>query len=329
MKILDFFRKKNIEKVSDNETVIGILEREQEKKDKMNVISEVEKPFGEELPESARKTPAKSKKKELPPNEQARFNDLLIDIFIDEDHPFIKLYYNELLTIYCLGRVAIDGVIIEECTRGAVSCMMKAFVTETLRDYHDGYLTPSNIRHVAFKSGTTLQQAIFSDMDAWDITLNISLILLVESKTITTDKNLDDPDVQTKHILAGVRAYMCGRYTDHGITTVEEYNAYKETGKYPSKDKNELPDEWNPVEKSWDEFRNTGLVQITNQFLHIFGWALTYAKDGDELRVFPARVRYRGFDEGSQTRAYEKLQKYMIENAETLYKESDYEDEEN
>ena len=95
------------------------------------------------------------------------------------------------------------------------------------------------------------------------------------------------------------------------------------------KEETVLPtDDWNPVEKSWDEFRNTGLVQITNQFLHIFGWALTYAKDGDELRVFPARVRYRGFDVDSQTRAYEKLQKYMIENAETLYKESDYEDEE-
>lgn len=94
-------------------------------------------------------------------------------------------------------------------------------------------------------------------------------------------------------------------------------------------DDNSVSDEWQPVEKSWDEFRNTGLVQITNQFLHIFGWALTYAKDGDELRVFPARVRYRGFDVDSQTRAYEKLQKYMIENAETLYKESDYEDEEN
>lgn len=327
--LIDACLKEHVCWFPSEEQTKNIIERMPEKIDEMNTISEVEKPFGEELPESARKTPAKSKKKELPPNEQAQFNDLLIDIFIDEDHPFIKLYYNELLTIYCLGRVAIDGVIIEECTRGAVSCMMKAFVTETLRDYHDGYLTPSNIRHVAFKSGTTLQQAIFSDMDAWDIILNISLILLVESNTITADKNLDDPDVQTKHILAGVRAYMCGRYTDHGITTVEEYNAYKETGKYPSKDKNELPDEWNPVEKSWDEFRNTGLVQITNQFLHIFGWALTYAKDGDELRVFPARVRYRGFDVDSQTRAYEKLQKYMIENAETLYKESDYEDEEN
>lgn len=130
---------------------------------------------------------------------------------------------------------------------------------------------------------------------------------------------------QTKNIIARMPEKIDEMNT---ISTVEKYNAYKETGKYPSKDKNELPDDWNPVEKSWDEFRNTGLVQITNQFLHIFGWALTYAKDGDELRVFPARVRYRGFDEGSQTRAYEKLQKYMIENAETLYKESDYEDEE-
>ena len=45
--------------------------------------------------------------------------------------------------------------------------------------------------------------------------------------------------------------------------------------------------------------------------------------------MYPARVRYRGFAEDSQTRAYEKVQKYMVENAETLYKESDYEDEAN
>jgi len=110
---------------------------------------------------------------------------------------------------------------------------------------------------------------------------------------------------------------------------LEDMNDFENDGNVKPIDGNTVSDEWQPVEKSWDEFRNTGLVQITNQFLHIFGWALTYAKDGDELRVFPARVRYRGFDVDSQTRAYEKLQKYMIENAETLYKESDYEDEEN
>ena len=135
---------------------------------------------------------------------------------------------------------------------------------------------------------------------------------------------------QTKNIIARMPEEIDEMNT---ISTVEKPfgeelpESVKDTGK---KEETVLPtDDWNPVEKSWDEFRNTGLVQITNQFLHIFGWALTYAKDGDELRVFPARVRYRGFDVGSQTRAYEKLQKYMIENAETLYKESDYEDEEN
>lgn len=109
---------------------------------------------------------------------------------------------------------------------------------------------------------------------------------------------------------------------------LEDMNNFENDENMKPIDDNSVSDEWQPVEKSWDEFRNTGLVQITNQFLHIFGWALTYAKDGDELRVFPARVRYRGFDVGSQTRAYEKLQKYMIENAETLYNESDYEGEE-
>lgn len=93
-------------------------------------------------------------------------------------------------------------------------------------------------------------------------------------------------------------------------------------------DDESVPDEWLPVEKSWDEFRNTGLFLLTNQFLHIFGWALTCERDNGHERVYPARVRYRGFDEGRQTRAYEKVQKYMVENAKTIYDESDYENEE-
>lgn len=93
-------------------------------------------------------------------------------------------------------------------------------------------------------------------------------------------------------------------------------------------DDESVPDEWRPVEKSWDDFRKTGLFLLTNQFLHIFGWALTCERNNGHERVYPARVRYRGFDEDSQTRAYEKVQKYMVENAETLYKESDYDEEE-
>lgn len=92
-------------------------------------------------------------------------------------------------------------------------------------------------------------------------------------------------------------------------------------------DDESVPDEWRPVEKSWDDFRKTGLFLLTNQFLHIFGWALTCERNNGHERVYPARVRYRGFAEDSQTRAYEKVQKYMVENAKTIYDESDYDSE--
>lgn len=95
-----------------------------------------------------------------------------------------------------------------------------------------------------------------------------------------------------------------------------------------NKETEDKSDDWYPVEKSWDEFRKTGLFVIVNQFLHIFGWALTYERDNEQTRVYPARVRYRGFDESAQTRAYEKVQKYMVENAKTLYEESDYDERE-
>lgn len=57
------------------------------------------------------------------------------------------------------------------------------------------------------------------------------------------------------------------------------------------------------TEKTWEDFRSTGLLLIINQFLHIFGWAIvfdyeTYDKEtetGIIRRVYPARVKFRGF----------------------------------
>ena len=83
--------------------------------------------------------------------------------------------------------------------------------------------------------------------------------------------------------------------------------------------------------KSWDEFRNTGLLLIINQILHIFGWAIVfefaddYIKETDTgtiLSVYPARVKYRGFDSNSITNSYLKLSKYMDENHDLLLKEA-------
>ena len=76
-------------------------------------------------------------------------------------------------------------------------------------------------------------------------------------------------------------------------------------------------------EKTWKEFRETGLLLIINQILHIFGWAIVFEFDNSELsRVYPARVKSRGFDDESIERSYLKVSEYMSQNHEELLKEA-------
>lgn len=76
--------------------------------------------------------------------------------------------------------------------------------------------------------------------------------------------------------------------------------------------------------KEWSEFRNTGLFLIINQLLHIFGWAIVFEiGDNDKItNVYPTRVKFRGFDNKDTSESYEKISKYMLDNAQELYKES-------
>jgi uncharacterized protein YigE (DUF2233 family) len=82
------------------------------------------------------------------------------------------------------------------------------------------------------------------------------------------------------------------------------------------------------TEKTWKEFRKTGLLLIINQILHIFGWAIcceysdtdNYDK-AEVLRVYPARVKFRGFDSDSMGEAYRKVAEYMKANASELLDE--------
>jgi len=75
--------------------------------------------------------------------------------------------------------------------------------------------------------------------------------------------------------------------------------------------------------KDWNEFRSTGLVLIINQILHIFGWAIVFEVENNEVKnVYPARVKFRGFGNDSTSEAYKKLSEYMLENAEELNKEA-------
>lgn len=78
------------------------------------------------------------------------------------------------------------------------------------------------------------------------------------------------------------------------------------------------------TKKTWNEFRESGLLFVTNQFLHIFGYALVYNFDdnGEIKEVYPARVKYRGFGEKQIEDGYKKISKYMVDNAVELEKES-------
>lgn len=76
-------------------------------------------------------------------------------------------------------------------------------------------------------------------------------------------------------------------------------------------------------EKSWKEFKDMGLLWAINSILHLFGWAIVYEiEDGEIKKVFPARVKYRGFDEKSNTEGYIKVSEYLRGNIEELSKEA-------
>ena len=77
--------------------------------------------------------------------------------------------------------------------------------------------------------------------------------------------------------------------------------------------------------KSWQEFRETGLLWWNNMNLHTFGWAIAYKVDkesGKILEVYPARVKFRGFKADLNDEGYRKVSRYLKENAEKLYEES-------
>lgn len=76
-------------------------------------------------------------------------------------------------------------------------------------------------------------------------------------------------------------------------------------------------------EKNWEEFRNTGLLWFINSILHLFGWAICYEYDnGKLLRCYPARVRFRGFDEKSNSEGYVKVSEYLRDNIDNLTEEA-------
>lgn len=82
------------------------------------------------------------------------------------------------------------------------------------------------------------------------------------------------------------------------------------------------------TEKSWEEFRDSGLLWFINTILHAFGWAIVVEMDkGEIIRCYPARVKFRGFSEERNTEGYKQLSTYMYQNSGELISEA-YDDEE-
>jgi hypothetical protein len=73
------------------------------------------------------------------------------------------------------------------------------------------------------------------------------------------------------------------------------------------------------TKKDWSEFKSTGLMLFVNQILHIFGWAIVFEIENEEIKnVYPARVKFRGFDNKSTAEAYKKVSQFMADNAKVL-----------
>ncbi|WP_248499813.1 hypothetical protein [Staphylococcus aureus] len=77
--------------------------------------------------------------------------------------------------------------------------------------------------------------------------------------------------------------------------------------------------------KSWKEFRESGLLWWANHILHTFGWAIVVEVDKETQEItsaYPARVKFRGFDENSNTEGFKNVSKFMKENADVLEQEA-------
>lgn len=73
------------------------------------------------------------------------------------------------------------------------------------------------------------------------------------------------------------------------------------------------------VEASWEDFTAAGLFWWINRSLHLFGWALVREMDGDKVvRVYPARCRFRGFDEATESDGFVRLTAHLRDNADEL-----------
>lgn len=73
-------------------------------------------------------------------------------------------------------------------------------------------------------------------------------------------------------------------------------------------------------QRSWDEFRDAGLLWFVNMILHALGWAICVdiGDDGHIFSAYPARVKFRGFATEINDEGYKKVAKYLKKNVDSI-----------
>ena len=77
------------------------------------------------------------------------------------------------------------------------------------------------------------------------------------------------------------------------------------------------------TKKDWKDFQDTGLLWWVNMILHTFGWAIVIETTGEKVtNAYPARVKFRGFNEDNNTKGYIKVSEYMKNTSKILNEEA-------
>ena len=72
-------------------------------------------------------------------------------------------------------------------------------------------------------------------------------------------------------------------------------------------------------EISGKEFRDSGLLWYINQQLHLFGVAITWNPETDEIK--PTLCKFRGFGEKNNDDGYAKVSEYLKNNIKDIIKD--------
>ena len=109
-----------------------------------------------------------------------------------------------------------------------------------------------------------------------------------------------------------------------GICELKECGPIKtENGKSIEPNSFSIPINDSMHEVSVQEFSESGVLFLVNQFMHAFGFTLSYDPNKLSSQLTINRTKFRGFSDESITKGYTNVAKYMKENADDLIKEAE------